>query len=456
MISIVVLGAGRSAGYFIDYTIDLCKQRSWKLVIADLQTEHLQKYKKDYPGLELVNASLNEQNERLKIIDGADWVVSLLPAFMHPEVATDCLLKGCNLATASYVSEQMKALSEQAELEGLVFLNECGLDPGIDHMSAVKIINDLRDAGAEILGYQSYCGGLIAPEFNDNPWNYKFSWNPRNVVLAGNSASTSLQKGELKIIPYHQNFQHPVEINLPNGTSYEGYVNRDSLSYRPIYNLTNVKTMIRGTLRYPGFCRAWNLLIHLGLTDNSYVYPVYPEMTYREFFHSFLMGHDHSDISESIRKTIGMDDYEQNAIDKVLWTGLNGDELLPLDTDGTPAGILQSLLEKKWEIKKEDKDLVVMQHKIRYKLDNEIRNLTSSFELKGEGVLGTAMSKTVGLPLAITLKNLIDHPIDKKGLVIPIHKSIYEPVLQELEKFGILFKEETTVESKAVAEGEPE
>jgi saccharopine dehydrogenase-like NADP-dependent oxidoreductase len=456
MISIAVLGAGRSAGYFIDYTINLCKDRGWRLTIADMQTSHLEKYQADFPSLALMNASLNEQNERLRVIEGADWVVSLLPAFMHVDVAKDCLIKGCNLATASYVSEEMQELGAEAEKKGLIFLNECGLDPGIDHMSAVKIINDLRANGAEIIGYKSYCGGLIAPQFNDNPWKYKFSWNPRNVILAGNGVSTALLDGEIKVIPYHHNFQRPEEILMPDDSAYEAYINRDSLSYQSIYDLEDVKTMVRGTLRYPGYCRAWNILIHLGLTDNSYKYPLSEGMTYKEFLCSFLLGNNHTDIIDSIRQTIGMPDYEQDAIDKVLWTGLNSNEIVPTDTQGSPAAILQNLLEKKWLLKEDDHDLVVMQHQVKFTLEGETKMFVSSLHLEGEGRVSTAMSKTVGLPLAIAVKTLIDNPSKKKGIVIPIYKGIYEPVLEELKSFGVEFSEKVISLSEPVTESKPE
>ena len=455
MISITVLGAGRSAGYFIDYTIELCKLRNWRLTIADIHTTHLEKYQADFPSLLLKNVTLNDQAARLNVIEGADWVISLLPAFMHVDVAIDCLQAGCNLATASYVSEKMHELGAEAEKKGLVFLNECGLDPGIDHMSAVKIIHELRKQGAEIIGYKSYCGGLIAPQSNDNPWKYKFSWNPRNVVLAGSGVSTALIDGEIKVIPYHHNFQRPEEILMPDGTAYEAYINRDSLSYQSIYDLENVQTMVRGTLRYPGYCRAWNLLIHLGLTDNSYTYPLIEGTTYKEFFHSFLLGNNHDDISDSIRQSIGMPHYEQEAIDKVLWTGLNSEEIIPMDTQGSPAEILQNLLEKKWMLKENDKDLVVMQHQVSYLMDGKMNMLTSSLHLEGEGRVSTAMSKTVGLPLAIAVKTLIDQPIDKKGIVIPIYDSIYEPVLKELAEFGIVFKENSYTLSESISEGKP-
>lgn len=454
MASIAVLGAGRSAGYFIEYFVGLCREQNWKLKIADLNVDHLKHYQENFPLLELVSAELSKEEERETVISGCDWVVSLLPAFMHPDVAKNCLSAGCNLATASYVSDEMKVLGEQAAEKGLVFLNECGLDPGIDHMSAMKIMDELRTKGATITGFQSYCGGLIAPDYlQDNPWKYKFSWNPRNVILAGNGTSTGLKDGTMKVIPYQRNFQFPVKIQLHTGDEYDGYMNRDSLSYQSVYNLENLNTMIRGTLRYPGYCRAWNIFIHLGITDNSYLYPLKAGMTYQEFFHSFLNGNDHNDISASIRNTLGMPEYEQEAIDKIIWTGINSNSLISLK-EGSPAAILQELLEQKWKLEKEDKDLVVMQHLINYTLNDEEFTFRSSLSIQGDGSYNTAMSKTVGLPLAMAVKQFLFKTIDLKGIVVPIYPEIYNPVLTELEQYGICFIEETI--SEPVSESKPE
>jgi saccharopine dehydrogenase (NADP+, L-glutamate forming) len=454
MYSIVILGAGRSAGYLIDYFAVLCQKQDWSLKIADFNTSHLSSYEGISSNIQIIACSLDDAERRREIIQGANWVISLLPAYMHVDVAKDCILENCNLATASYVSEEMRIIGKQAEQQGLVFINECGLDPGIDHMSALKILNELRANGATITGFESYCGGLIAEDsLGDNPWKYKFSWNPRNVILAGNAASTGLINGRLKIVPYQRNFQFPTTVTLPDGRNFDAYINRDSLGYRSIYGLENVDTMIRGTLRYPGYCRAWNILIHLGLTDHTYLYPLHEGMTYKDFFHSFLNGDNHSNIHASIRNTLEFPDYESDAIDMVLWTGLNDETIIPVK-EGSPASILQVLLEDKWKLEKQDKDLVVMQHKIKYSLKGESLVYLSSLSLEGENSVQTAMSKTVGLPLAMTVKQFIINKLPQKGIVLPIYPEIYEPVLEELSSYGISFQEE--ILSEAIAEGKPE
>jgi saccharopine dehydrogenase-like NADP-dependent oxidoreductase len=437
---IVVLGAGRSAGFFIDYTLDFTKQIGWNIRIVDINTSHLDSKKIDNPQLELVNGELSDDHVRLELIRGATWVVSLLPAFMHVKVAKDCLHEVCNLATASYVGEEMDSLSIKAESKGLIFLNECGLDPGIDHMSAVKIIHNIQNKGGKVLSFKSFCGGLVAEDCNNNPWGYKFSWNPRNVILAGQGTASFLNQGKLKYQPYQHVFQNPEVIVLPDGKTYEGYPNRDSIGYVEVYNLKNVETIVRGTLRYPGYCRAWNIFVHLGLTDDTYLYQLEEGTTYLEFFESFLM-QNKMPIGDRIRATIGMNDYEEDAIDRVLWTGINSNEVIPLKS-GSPAVILQNLLERKWKLQSTDRDLVVMQHLINYDLNGKSYEIKSSLCIEGEGDQRTAMSKTVGLPLAIALKTLITNPISEKGVIIPILPSIYEPVLKELESYGILFKEQ--------------
>jgi saccharopine dehydrogenase-like NADP-dependent oxidoreductase len=441
---IVVLGAGRSAGYFIDYTIEFTKQKGYRLKIVDLQTKHLKEKQTVNPHLDLEDAELSNDEVRRRCIKGSSWVVSMLPAFMHIKVASDCLEEGCNLATASYVSEEMKSLSDKAASKGLIFLNECGLDPGIDHMSAVKIIHEIQSKGGKVTSFKSYCGGLVAPECNDNPWGYKFSWNPRNVVLAGQGTASYLFRDKLQYVPYHRIFQDPEVIFMPDGTVYEGYANRDSLTYINVYGLEGVSTLLRGTLRYPGYCRAWNLLVHLGFTDDTYKYQLNEGTTYHDFFQSYLNDDENRDVYEKIRTTIGMSDYEDDAIERVLWTGLNSDEVIPLKV-GTPAMILQDLLEQKWKLQPNDRDMIVMQHLFIYERDGKSFEVKSSMIIEGENEAKTAMSKTVGLPLAIALKTIIDTNFKERGVIIPTMPSLYVPILNELEKYGIRFQEEETV-----------
>jgi saccharopine dehydrogenase (NADP+, L-glutamate forming) len=443
MLHIVVLGAGRSAGYFIEYMFHLCKTHQWKLTIVDQHTDHLDSLFSSYTNAHLVKVDVTKAPEREALISEANWVVSMLPAFMHTIVAKDCLRLGVNMATASYESEEMRAMRPEIESKGLQFINECGLDPGIDHMSAMQIIDRLHSLGAQITSFKSYCGGLVAQECIDNPWGYKFSWNPRNVILAGQGTAKYLENGRLKFKPYSRLYREPDTIRFANETLYDGYPNRDSLSYKEIYGLHKIKTMLRGTLRHSGFCRAWNIFVQLGLTDDSYLFPLTDSTTYFDFFEAFLPGSG-EDLKSRLVDFMGSD-YEAESIEKILWTGITENIPIPLKGNHSPAFILQDLLERKWKLQPQDRDLVVMQHLFEYTLDGKNMQLSSSLHIEGENNVKTAMGKTVGIPLAISLKNLLLGNCTKKGLLLPVIPELYAPVLLELENdFDIRFAEVET------------
>ena len=440
MLHIVVLGAGRSAGYFIDYMFHLCKAHNWKLTIVDQHTEHLEELFSGYLNAQLIKADVTNAKERESIISDANWVVSMLPAFMHTLVAKDCLRLGVNMATASYESDEMRAMRSEIEAKGLQFINECGLDPGIDHMSAMRIIDILHAKGAIITSFKSYCGGLVAQESIDNPWGYKFSWNPRNVIIAGQGTAKYLENGRLKFKPYSRLYREPDTIHFANGTMYDGYPNRDSLSYKGIYGLNEIKTMVRGTLRHIGYCRAWNIFVQLGLTDDSYTFPLSGSTTYYDFFEAFLPGKG-DDLKSRLVEFMGSD-YESVSIEKVLWTGIAENITIPLKGNHSPAFILQDLLERKWKLQPQDRDLIVMQHMFEYTLNGINMKFSSSLQIEGENNIKTAMGKTVGIPLAISLKNLLLGNCTQKGLLLPVIPALYAPVLKELENdFNIRFEE---------------
>ncbi len=437
MPEILILGAGRSAGYLIDYLLEWSNDQSFTIRIADQSVEHLVHYKTLYPKLTLVAANLQDEEQRRALISGSFIVVSMLPAFMHPFVAGDCLKLGIHLATASYESTELKAVGEEVKSKGLIFLNECGLDPGIDHMSAMKIFENLKARGFTITEFHSYCGGLVAPDcLGENPWKYKFSWNPRNVIVAGQGTARFLEDGKLRFLPYHRLFSNSTSFEI-NGLNYDGYPNRDSIGYREVYSLKDLKTMIRGTLRFAGFTEAWNLLVQLGLTDDSYNFPLHEGITYKEFTEAFFNSGTESTVDQLLSLAQG----NQNAVSKFIWTGLLSDEKINR-TEGTPAMIVQDLLEKKWKLQPNDKDMVVMQHIVVGEKGNEKIKLSSTFYIEGENSLRTAMSKTVGLPLAIAVKLICSGKFSKKGLLTPVIPELYNPILEELEmKFGLKFKE---------------
>ncbi len=441
MRTILLIGAGRSSSSLIKYFLDHSSEQNWSLTVADV-SEELAKQKIDgHVNGKAIRFDINDEKQRVSEIGKADVVISMLPAHMHVPVAMECVRQKKNLVTASYISKEMEGLNEEATRNGVLILNECGLDPGLDHMSAMKIIEEIKSKGDEIISFKSYTGGLISPESNDNPWGYKFSWNPRNVILAGQSTAKYIEKNRYSYIPYNRLFAHIEQIQLDNLGIFDGYANRDSLAYRKIYGLDNIPTMLRGTLRQQGFCKAWNIFVQLGLTDDSYTIEDSEHLTYRQLVEAFLPVEIAGGTVTS-RLALMMDANESSeAIQKVVWTGILEDKPIGLK-HATPAQILQHLLEQKWKLKETDKDMIVMQHQfeIRNK-KSESRKIISSLVVQGENSVYTAMAKTVGLPLAIATKLILNERIKLKGVHIPVYKEIYEPVLNELEKLGIVFSE---------------
>ena len=289
MRKILVVGAGKSTSYLIDYFLEKATQENLHLTIGDINPDAIASEIKNHEACSVIRLDVFNDEERKKAIEESDIVVSMLPARMHMLVAADCITFEKHLVTASYVSEEIKTLDKQAKEKGLVFMNEIGLDPGIDHMSAMQVIDRIREKGGKMILFESFTGGLVAPESDNNLWNYKFTWNPRNVVVAGQGGSAKfLQEGTYKYIPYHKLFRRTEFFKIDGHGRFEGYANRDSLKYREAYGLQDVLTLYRGTMRRVGFSKAWNMFVQLGATDDSYTIENSEGMTYREFVNSFL------------------------------------------------------------------------------------------------------------------------------------------------------------------------
>lgn len=440
MKNILVLGAGLSSSSLIKYFIDNSEKEDWKVTVVDRDLNLVKRKTKDHPNTRSLTFNALDPEERKPYIIEADLVISMLPARFHVEIAKDCIAFKTNLITPSYVSNEMKALHEEAKEAGIIILNEIGVDPGIDHMSAMKVLDEIREKNGEMHIFESFTGGLVAPESDDNPWNYKFTWNPRNVVLAGQGgAAKFIQENQYKYIPYNKLFRRTEIIGIDGYGEFEGYANRDSLSYRDVYGLEDIPTIYRGTLRRKGFCRAWDCFVQLGATDDSYVIEGSENMTYRDFINSFLPYNQHDSVELKLRHylKIEMDD---TLWDKLVWLDIFSNKKVLLK-DATPAQILQKILEDKWSLKEDDKDMIVMWHKFVYKLNNEFHEINSSMVYIGKDQTYTAMSDTVGLPAAICGKMILNNTITLKGVQIPTEKNIYDPVLHELEAFGIKFIE---------------
>ncbi len=440
MKNILVIGAGRSASSLIKYLLDHAATENWNVTVGDVSMELVKQKTGNHPQARPLTFDINNEEQREQEIKRADIVISMLPASMHMNVAKDCVRFKKHLVTASYVSKEMGELHDEAKSAGIILINENGLDPGIDHASAMKVIDEIHQQGGELISFKSYCGGLVAPESNDNPWGYKFSWNPRNVILAGQGTAQYIENGEYKYIPYNRLYTQTNTIEVKGLSSFDAYANRDSLSYRKVYGIENIPTMLRGTLRMEGYCKAWNVFVKLGLTDDTYKIEASDTLTYRNLVEAFLP-HSNQSTKEKLVALMG-DEMDAEALSKIEWTGILSDEKIKL-SNASPAQILQDLLERKWQLKEHDKDMIVMQHQFEYRNKNaEIKNITSSLIVKGEDQIYTAMAKTVGLPLAIVTKLILQGKIYSRGVVRPTIKEIYQPLLHELEALGVKFVEE--------------
>jgi saccharopine dehydrogenase-like NADP-dependent oxidoreductase len=439
MTNILVFGAGKSSSYLIKYLLDQSMKYFWQVTVADTNMNAALQRIGDHSFGTATQLDIHEEIIRKRLISNADLVISLLPPDLHFIVAVDCLALKRNLITASYLSEQIKSLHVDARNAGLLFMNEIGLDPGIDHMSAMKIIDEIERLGADIYSFKSYCGGLIAPESDTNPWHYKISWNPKNIVNAGKSGADCLISGFEKHISYPDLFKDIEVINIPGLGNLAAYANRDSLGYKSFYGLEKVKTMLRATFRYEDFCIGWYAIVQLQLTDDTKKY-ILGDLTYKQWF---MMATQPKTGITPAEKILNIVQKRQTlAIELIQWLGLYDEKIIPLQGEATSAEILQHVIEDKWKMEADDKDMIVMHHEFEYARKNIETKLSSTLLVKGEDKTYTAMAKTVGLPMAIFAKLLLTGKFKNiLGVQIPIMKEVYKPVLKELGSFGLEFTE---------------
>ena len=439
--TVLVIGAGKSTSQLVLYFLDKSIKENLKIIVGDISLYNAQALVGKHPNGKAIALDVFNKQQRETVIKEASIVVSMLPARFHIEVAKDCLRFNKSMITASYISKEMQALDNDVKEKGLVFMNEIGLDPGIDHMSAMQVIDRIRDNGGEMLLFESFTGGLVAPESDTNLWNYKFTWNPRNVILAGQGgAAEFIQEGTYKYIPYQRLFRRTEFLEVEGYGRFEGYANRNSLKYRSIYGLDNIPTLYRGTLRRVGFSKAWHIFVMMGMTDDSYKLQATEDMSYRDFVNLFLPYSPTDSVELKLRHHVKIDQ------DDILW-----DKLLELDlfnpnkkiglTNATPAQCLQRILEDKWTLAPEDKDMVVMYHKFGYEHKGERKQIDMTMVSVGNDQVHTAMAKTVGLPVAIATLRILNKQITTPGVQLPITKEVYTPILKELEDYGVVFKE---------------
>lgn len=437
---ILILGAGRSSHTLIHYLFSESKSNLYKIIIADREVDRLS-LKKEYPtNVETILLNVQEETALDELVASADIVISMLPVSFHPIVARSCLKYKKNLVTASYVSSEMSKLHHEAEKAGVIFLNECGLDPGIDHMSAMSVIDKIRNAGYILRSFETFTGGLLVPHPDENPWQYKFTWNPKNVVLAGTGGVKFLQEGKYKYIPYHKVFRRTEMVHIPGYGYFEGYANRDSLKYMDLYKLEGIRTLFRGTFRRPGFCRAWDIFVQLGATDDSYHMDNVRNMTHKDFINSFLAYNPYDSVELKLAHYMNLPITSQEMF-KMKWLGLFNDEPVGLE-EGTPADILTHILKKKWTLEKGDLDMIVMWNKFEYIEGEELKVINSYMIVNGEDKYQTGMAKTVGLPVGIATLLILQNKIGAKGVRIPVDSGIYEPILLRLKLAGLEVREE--------------
>ena len=501
MRKILLFGAGKSATVLINYLIQNSLSENWTVTVVDANLALAQSKVGHALGGEAVAFDITIAAERSKYIQEADIVISLLPPALHFLVAQDCLQYRKNLLTASYVDENIRALQADIEKAGLLFLCEMGLDPGIDHMSAKKMIDEIHASGGLITSFYSHCGGLVAPQSDNNPWRYKISWNPRNVVVAGKAGATFRKNGDVTTLTYPELFAEKRFVDVPGLEPLCWYPNRDSLSYIPTYNLLETPTFVRTTLRHPDFIYGWKNIVDLHLTDEEKRYDT-DGKTLKEFFREHLeregfdnwlqtkMQEQFQWSKKVLEDLVSLVELEEKAkavsgenVEEFMMVNEQGslesmdiDELktnaaasvafklheakltlkqlfyLGMDDDKTTinrglcsaADVLQFALETKLALQAGDKDMVVMIHEIEYDKDARLYKQTSSFVLEGEDDHRTAMAKTVGLPLGIAARLILNGQITVKGLHIPVIPEIYNPVLKDLEGQGVRFTEQTT------------
>jgi saccharopine dehydrogenase-like NADP-dependent oxidoreductase len=498
MKTILLFGAGKSATVLIDYLLETAITENWKVEIADADLKLAQSKVGHSQRATAVSFDINDANERSKHIRHADIVLSLLPPTLHFLVAKDCLKHHKNLLTASYVDEDISNLQSDIRSKNLLFLCEMGLDPGIDHMSAMKLIDGIRAKGGYISSFRSHCGGLVAPESDDNPWHYKISWNSRNIIMAGKAGAHYKEDGVEKKLSYEELFSTERVVEIPDIGYLSWYPNRDSLSYTSLYGLNDTKTFVRTTLRHPDFMYGWKNILELKLTDEKPRYEtdgktlleVFKEHMDKNGFGEWL----NQKLSERFAETKGLmenlmklveaeneaseegekipeafmaadekGNLEEIAIDDVknkaaafvahkmheanltlkqlFFLGLDDKDTLVNKGFCSPADILQFAMEKKLSLRPYDKDMVVMLHELEYTINGQRSSVNSSLVVKGENSLRTAMAKTVGLPMGIAAKLILNGQIKLTGLHIPTAKEIYEPVLKELELHDVKFHE---------------
>jgi saccharopine dehydrogenase (NADP+, L-glutamate forming) len=435
MPKILVLGAGFVAGPFVRFFLE---QENVLIRIGDLEPDKAAALAGGHPRASAFGLDLRDEPALDREVAAADIVISLVPYAFHVGIARACLRHRKNMVTTSYVSDAMRALDADAQRAGIVLLNEVGLDPGIDHMEAMRIIHGVQAAGGSVLGFTSYCGGLPAPEANTNPFGYKFSWSPRGVLLAGTNDAHYLKDGREIHIPGRDLFDHYALLPVPEMGLLEGYPNRNSIPYRTLYGVPEARTMLRGTYRYPGWCRTMKAIAALGYLGQEG--RVLSGWSPRALTLALAEAAPGDEARAAAAARLGLDS-ASDVLDRMAWLGLFDDDLIGL-AHGSPLDVLERLMLRKLRYEPGERDMILLQHVIEARLAGG-RQVRIASTLAVYGIPGgdSAMARTVGLPAAAGARLLLEGRIARRGVLIPIWPEIYEPILAELAGRGLAFHE---------------
>ncbi len=440
MKKILVLGAGRTSAPLIDYLLKNSSIEDWCITVADVSLSLAKEKVNNHPHAKAIQFNILDDNQREREINESDLVISILPAALHIVAAKQCLKSKTHFINASYISEEMYFLDEDAKNSGLIFLNEMGVDPGIDHMDAKFLIDKIKHENGIIVSFKSYGGGLVSPKSDDNCWGYKFTWSPSNVINAGKDGARYLKNGNEINITYKKLFQDIEEVNIPKLGIFESYPNRDAIKYLKKYNIEGVQNIYRGSLRRPGFCKAWNTIIKIGLTDSKKVFLNSDKMTHKEWMYNYIPKKNGISDIQNLKLFLNSA-CDDEVMEKLIWLDLFNDDRIKIK-NANSSMILLELLEDKWLFRKNDSDMTILQTEIIYGVESKKKKITSTLIVNGYESKFTAMSRTVGLPLGIASKLILQGKISERGVIIPVYKDIYEPTLKELKELGISFVEE--------------
>jgi len=437
MKKVLVLGAGLVSKPLVQYLLD---QPDFHVTVASRTVSKAEKLVGDHSRGKALPLNVKDTDTLRNLISDADLAISLVPYAYHVTVANFCIELKKQMVTTSYVSPAMKELDQKAKDAGVLILNEIGLDPGIDHMSAMRIIHDVQNKGGRIASFYSYCGGLPAPEANTNPWGYKFSWSPRGVVLAGKNPGRYLKdKKEVKIAS-EDLFAHFWPMNVEGVPPLEAYPNRDSIPYLEVYGIADADSMYRGTFRYPGWCQTLKKVVDLGLLDETE--QEVKGLSYADFLWKLMKKDKGENLKEDLVNYLKIDE-DSEPIKRFKWLGLLSDDTIPAERS-SPLDVFADRLLEKLKYEEGERDMIVLHHDFRVEYPGgKQEQITSTLVDYGIPHGDSSMSRTVGLPAAIGAALILKGKIKETGVHIPVNPTIYEPALDELEKLGIVCKEKS-------------